>query len=145
VRDDLIERYHRPHHDTATRHVEGARSSGARVLHLGIHSFTPQLDGRPRTADLGVLYDPGRPGEAAFASRLASSLKRLLPGWSVRRNYPYRGVADGLVTVLRRRFGDADYLGIEVEVSQSRLSGGGRFPDRVVSALVEAVQEGLAG
>lgn len=144
VRDDLIERFHRPHHDSVVRQVEQEHRSGASVLHLGVHSFTPELDGRPRTADLGVLYDPGRPGESAFAAHLAATLKRLLPGWTVRRNYPYRGASDGLVTVLRRRFDSTWYLGIEVEVNQSRLTAEGRFPAPVATALAEAVEGGLA-
>ena len=37
----------------------------------------------------------------------------------LRRNYPYRDVADGLATWLRRRFADPDYAGFELEVNQA--------------------------
>ena len=44
----------------------------------------------------------------------------------VRRNYPYRGDADGLTTTLRRRFPWQRYLGIEIEVNQKHVLAGGR-------------------
>jgi len=144
VRDDLIRRFHRPHREAVERHVARAAASGSRVLHLGVHSFTPVLDGQARAADVGILYDPGRARETALAARIASRLKSLLPEWVVRRNYPYRGSSDGLVTVLRMRFDDADYAGLEIEVSQARLSADGRFPEEVTVALAEAVTEALA-
>jgi hypothetical protein len=36
----------------------------------------------------------------------------------VRRNYPYRGYADGLTTWLRKRYPDPAYAGIELEINQ---------------------------
>ncbi|MNC89676.1 hypothetical protein D3C83_56490 [compost metagenome] len=44
----------------------------------------------------------------------------------VRRNYPYRGIADGLPTWLRRRYPNARYGGVELEVNQSVLTAGTR-------------------
>jgi hypothetical protein len=38
----------------------------------------------------------------------------------VRRNYPYKGIADGHVTALRRTFGPR-YSGIELEVCNDRV------------------------
>jgi hypothetical protein len=39
----------------------------------------------------------------------------------VRRNYPYRGAADGLTTSLRRKLNTPRYLGIEIEVNAGML------------------------
>jgi predicted N-formylglutamate amidohydrolase len=89
-----------------------------RVLHLSVHSFTPELDGEVRNADIGLLYDPARPLEQAFCRRWRLALQAIRPDLRVRRNYPYRGAADGLVTSLRRRFGPKQYVGVELEVNQ---------------------------
>ena len=37
-------------------------SRGRRVIHISSHSFTPELNGKVRRADVGLLYDPGSPG-----------------------------------------------------------------------------------
>ena len=37
----------------------------------------------------------------------------------MRRNYPYRGRADGLPTWLRRKFPDRAYVGVEFELNQA--------------------------
>jgi len=142
VRRHLITRYHRPHHEEVRSLIRSTLEAGLPVLHLGIHSFTPVLDGRVRGADVALLYDPGRSGEAAFAARVTRTLGRLLPGWRVRRNYPYRGTADGLVTILRRQLPQEDYLGIELEVNQAHLMADGRFPGGLTAALVEAIAGG---
>jgi hypothetical protein len=36
----------------------------------------------------------------------------------VRRNYPYLGTADGLVSFLRKEFSSELYIGIEIELNQ---------------------------
>jgi predicted N-formylglutamate amidohydrolase len=86
------------------------------VLHLSIHTFTPVFDGKPREADVGLLYDPARDGEATLMKTWQRQLTQLLPELRTRRNYPYRGSSDGFTTELRNKFADADYLGIEIEV-----------------------------
>ena len=49
--------------------VGKAVASGLRVIHVSSHSFTPRLNGLVRTADVGLLYDPARPGELEFGAR----------------------------------------------------------------------------
>jgi hypothetical protein len=46
-------------------------------------------------------------------------LYELDPALRVRRNYPYRGQADGLPTWLRRKFPDRAYVGLEFELNQA--------------------------
>jgi len=100
-----------------------AASSGALAVHVACHSFTPMLDGVARTVDVGLLFDPRRPPEAALAGAWQAALQQEVPGLRVRRNAPYRGVADGLATSIRRRLGDARYAGIELEVGQALVRG----------------------
>ena len=94
-----------------------ADNKGAAIVHLGIHSFTPVLNGRPRNTDIGILYDPARPQERAYANVIRDEIKRLYPHMKVRFNYPYKGTSDGLTTSLRKKFGPR-YVGIEIEINQ---------------------------
>ena len=87
------------------------------IIHLGIHSFTPVLNGKVRNADIGILYDPSRPQERAYANIIKAEIKRLYPAMKVRFNYPYKGSSDGLTTTLRKKFGP-QYVGIEIEINQ---------------------------
>ncbi|MDH4320794.1 MAG: N-formylglutamate amidohydrolase [Desulfobulbaceae bacterium] len=117
-RDALFNRHYLPFRQSALAAIEAAVSSGRRVLHLSIHSFTPCLNGEVRRADLGFLYDPRRQGEKAFCRRWLATLKEMQPSLRLRRNYPYRGVADGFTTAVRKILPPESYLGIELEVNQ---------------------------
>ena len=103
--------------------VAGNKSAGkksaesAAIVHLGIHSFTPALNGKVRNTDIGILYDPARPLERAYAQVIKAEIKRLYPKMKVRFNYPYKGSSDGLTTALRKKFGQR-YVGIEIEINQ---------------------------
>ena len=116
-RERLLQRHYYPYREEVEARVRQAVARGRRVLHVSCHSFTPVLDGVARNADIGVLYDPGRASELAFCLRWQRTLKAAT-GLVVRRNYPYIGYADGLTTYLRKRYPDALYCGIELEVSQ---------------------------
>lgn len=91
---------------------------GQTVVHISIHSFTPELDGIVRNADIGFLYDPGRLTEKEFCDKWRSALAARDHSWRLRRNYPYRGVNDGLVRALRQKYPAHYYLGIELEINQ---------------------------
>lgn len=97
--------------------TEAAGNKGAAVVHLGIHSFTPVLNGMSRNTDIGILYDPARPLERKYAQVIKDEIKRLYPHMKVRFNYPYKGTSDGLTTSLRKKFGP-HYVGIEIEINQ---------------------------
>lgn len=99
---------------------KGAKNNGkegADIVHLGIHSFTPALNGKVRNADIGILYDSTRPQERAYANVIRGEIKRLYPHMKVRFNYPYKGSSDGLTTSLRKKYGPR-YVGIEIEINQ---------------------------
>ena len=113
------------------------------MIHVSTHSFTPELDGLVRTADVGLLYDPSRDAERDFSARWQDAIARRDPGLRVRRNYPYRGSADGLTTALRRRFPGDGYAGIELEINQryplADESGWRRLRRQIAAALAEAL------
>jgi len=131
----ILARYWTRHRDAVRRAVTAGH--GATVIHVGVHTFTPVWAGRPRTTDVGILYDPARPAELGLA-RAWQRLLRTEPaarGLTVHRNRPYRGWTDGLTTTLRSELPPSRYLGLELEVSQ------GLVP--VSSALVEALADSL--
>jgi predicted N-formylglutamate amidohydrolase len=131
-REAVLERYYFPHRRAVEAEVARPVAAGRRVLHLSVHSFTPELEGRVRTAEVGLLYDPRRAAEREFCLRWVAEMQDDLQRESrhhkkqsdcgIRRNYPYRGASDGLTTALRRSHPDARYFGVEVELNQAVLS-----------------------
>lgn len=126
VKDRIVAEHYRPYRDEVEDLVAQAVSRSERVIHISSHSFTPELDGVVRQADVGLLYDPRRPGEVDIGTRWQKTLAALRPDLRVRRNYPYAGKADGLTSHLRKRFPPNDYVGIEMEVNQRFVLAGGR-------------------
>lgn len=125
LRREILARYYFPHRARVEAAIVGMLGRGGRVVHIAAHSFTPQLDGELRRADIGLLYDPARAAERRLCERWQRALGVALPDLTVRRNYPYRGAADGLCTTLRRRFPDERYAGIELEINQKHVRPGG--------------------
>jgi len=123
AREELLKRYYRPYRDKLEMRVAAAVKRRKRVLHLSCHSFTPTLAGVQRPADVGLLFDPARRPEAELCAAWRDELRASQPTLRVRRNYPYRGSADGLTTYLRARFDERSYAGIELEVNQKYPRG----------------------
>ncbi len=142
-RREILEHYYLPYRHAIEADMEQAIARGARVTHISSHSFTPVLDGEVRNADIGLLYDPARKGEAELCTRWRAALKAAAPDIKVRRNYPYAGKSDGLTAYLRRRFGPGDYVGIELEINQRHVFKGGRAWRQkraaIVASLLQAV------
>jgi predicted N-formylglutamate amidohydrolase len=114
-----IELYYEPFRSTALMEISRGVKSTGRCVHISVHTFTPRLNGVVRPLDVAVLYDPGRRREAELGENLAARLSGA--GFRVRRNFPFRGVADGHTTALRRKFPDKVYAGVEIEVNQTLL------------------------
>lgn len=139
-RDALRTRFHTPHWERVVRTLDAAKTP---VVHVAVHSFTPELDGRVRDFELGLLYDPRHAFERRFIDALHAALDRHAPELRVRRNAPYRGISDALPTALRRKRPANAYAGIELELNQATL----RTPAARrawVSALVPALAEALS-
>jgi predicted N-formylglutamate amidohydrolase len=145
VRDAIVAQYYRPYRAEVERLVRQAVARGRRVIHISSHSFTAELDGKVRRADVGLLYDPGRHGEAELCARWKASLAAFAPELRVRRNYPYAGKGDGLTSHLRLRFPQRDYVGIELEVNQRIVFAAGRRWTALRRALVESLRTACAG
>ncbi len=134
----ILERWWRPHR-RAVEDAVAAFGRHHRVVHVAVHSFAPELDGKIRNADIGFLYDSRRRREADLCRRWAGILGRLEPGLRLRFNYPYRGDTDGLTTWLRRRHPRTRYFGVEIEINQALVGAPGwrRLQERIADSLME--------
>ena len=140
VREKIVAQYYCPYRAQVERLVRQLVSRGRRVIHISSHSFTPELYGKMRCAEIGLLYHPGRNGEAELCARWKASLATLAPELRVRRNYPYAGKGDGLTATLRQRFPPSDYVGIELEVNQKLVLAGGRNWSALRGLLVDSLR-----
>lgn len=138
TRARLIADYYRPHRDAVEAALREWVDSVYSVLHLGVHTFTPELDGEVRNADIGLLYDPAAPLERALAQPWQHTLQAQAPELRIRRNYPYRGAADGLTTHLRKQLGTQHYAGFELEVNQA-LACQKQHAPKIAKALVKSL------
>lgn len=123
AREHILASCYHPYRETLRARIAAAIATGRRVVHVSVHSFTPVLDGITRRCDIGLLYDPARSREKSLCLRWQQALGKHGAGLVVRRNYPYRGTADGLVTALRREFPPDRYSGIELEINQLHALG----------------------
>jgi len=143
VRMRILEHHYQPYRQQAEHLVMQAIARYGGVVHLSCHSFTPELDGKARTADIGLLYDPARPGEVALAARWKASIQARSPELMVRRNYPYAGRNDGLTTSLRKRFAPEVYIGVELELNQKHVLRGGRQWAALRETVIESLRAAL--
>jgi predicted N-formylglutamate amidohydrolase len=139
-RDAILERYWRPHR-TAVEDTVAAAARRGPVVHVAVHSFTPELDGVVRNAEVGFLYDSRRKREAALCRRWADILHRLDPKLRLRHNYPYNGASDGLTTWLRKLHAETRYLGVEIEINQALVGSRGwhAFQENIAASLAELI------
>lgn len=141
IREEIYRRYYQPYRSKAETQIAQAIAGGARVIHISCHSFTPELNGEVRNADLGLLYDPARPAEAALCRRWRVALRIYAAALKARMNYPYTGTADGFTVYLRRRFPADVYLGIELEVNQKHVFARGDHWREIRAAIIESLHD----
>lgn len=144
VRREILEEYYLPYRELVESHIARMTAMGHRIIHISSHSFTPVLDGEVRNADIGLLYDPARPGELELCQHWQSKLKAEDGKLRIRRNYPYKGTSDGFTAYLRKSFESKDYVGIELEVNQKRVLSGStawqKLRQRLISSLQTTIQ-----
>jgi predicted N-formylglutamate amidohydrolase len=142
-RDVLLRDYYFPYRQRIEADLARAIADGRRAVHFSIHTFTPKLDGKARRADVGLLYDPRRPGEAIVCKSIRQSLRLQRSDLLVRMNYPYEGKADGFTTALRTKWPADSYVGIEIEVNQKWPLGDRRTWRRLVSDLSTSIESAV--
>lgn len=143
TRRRIIAEHWTPYRTEVESHIDDRIRRGGRVIHVAVHSFTPELAGVVRRAEVGILYDPRRAAEQNFSSVWRDALREIRPDWRVRRNYPYHGRSDGFTTHLRGVFPPGQYLGIELEVNQKFAAQNVMNPD-VKDAVAESLGRAIS-
>ena len=141
-RQEILTRFYQPYRIRAEQAIRQAIADNGAVIHLSSHSFTPELDGRLRKADIGLLYDPRGAGEVALCQHWKAALAATAPQLTVRRNYPYAGKGDGLTAWLRRCLTPDVYIGVELEINQKHVTAEGDCP-ALRQWIVESLREAL--
>lgn len=145
-REKILRTYYRPYRKRVFDRIEDAIRQHQRVVHLSIHSFAARFRGRTRTLDLGVLFDPERELERSFCDAWISALRDRDPRRRVLANEPYAGTDDGLTTTCRERYRPAEYLGIEIEITQRYVrrtkTGLTQVANDLVETIVQVVRTG---
>lgn len=142
-RREILRTYYHPHRQKVDAAVAEIVAAGDRVVHIASHSFTPELNGHVRTANIGLLYDPARPGEVALSTEWLKAIRRIDPTLRLRRNYPYLGTNDGVTLVLRRKHPSERYVGIELELNQRYVEAGGPAWPAVRRTLIDSLAAAL--
>ena len=138
-KEKLLKEHYFPYRNSVEKKIAEFIKKGEEVWHLSVHSFTPQLKGETRNADIGLLYDPSRKMEKKISADFKRLLQEEIPALKIRYNYPYLGKADGFTTYLRKKF-PKQYAGIELEVNQ-KFTENNRFPKGLKSAVLRSVRE----
>lgn len=141
-KEQLLNAYYLPYRRKVVDYVEKIRKTGESTLHISVHSFTPQLNGKVRNADVTFLYDPANSFEKQFARLWRKTLKSINPDMRIRYNYPYFGKSDGFTTYLRKVFPHT-YAGIELEVNQAFVAEN-KLPDWLKIQLGQSLKEARA-
>lgn len=134
--------YYDRHRNAVERTIADAIAAGRRVLHVGVHSCTDELDGHVRELEASLLFDPDRASDRNACHAWNRELARIQPAWRLPFNEPYKGADDGLTTWLRSRLPQDKYAGVEVELRQGLIlepkaqrAVGGALAASLVAAL----------
>lgn len=138
TRDKIIKRYYNPYHDRIRGYIS-RHISRHHILHISVHTFTPRLKGLVRSADIGLLFDPGRANEKRYCTVLKKEIIGRFKGIKIRFNYPYKGISDGLTTMLRKIHSGRNYTGIELEVNQKLPVKNQNMWNRLKEYMPEAI------
>lgn len=136
----LIETYYLPYRERVETLIEQYIAADQQVLHLSVHSFTPELNGEVRNAAIGLLYDSARHGEQEVAREWYNILCDQPQAYRIRKNYPYRGNSDGFTSALRKKYAQENYLGFEIEVNQALVQDPQKL-DEVKNTLAQSIRE----
>lgn len=137
-KEELMRAYYKPHWEAITEQIDKWIKNRDSVYHIGVHSFTTVLNDHRRNTEIGLLYDPARTQEKVWALHWKALLEK--HNIKVRRNYPYLGKSDGLITQMRRRF-PKRYYGIELELNQALLADWNTFTQETTQAIHSTLTE----
>ncbi len=62
----------------------------------------------------------------------------------IRRNYPYRGNADGFTTYLRKKYPASKYIGVEIEINQKHVHDPGHWRSlrrEIIASIISLIEK----
>ncbi|QXP60011.1 N-formylglutamate amidohydrolase [Olleya sp. HaHaR_3_96] len=133
----IVANYYANYRTEVIDYIDTNIKNNESIIHVSIHSFTPQLHSVVRHCDIGLLFDSRKSNEKQFVIALKDNIKNIDPNYRVRFNYPYLGKADGFTTALRTQFPN-NYIGIEIEINQS-FCVDNKMPDTIKTVLKESI------
>lgn len=86
ARKERLDRYFHPYHAACEDIMSSQMARGIKPIVIGLHSFTPVMDGMERPWEIGFLYD----GDARLYHAMRGPLKERW-GFHVGDNEPYSG------------------------------------------------------
>jgi predicted N-formylglutamate amidohydrolase len=117
-RTKIIETYYNPHWIKLTKTFHSLAVKKHSIIHIGVHSMTDNFNGQERSMQLALLYNPQRSAEKVFAKLWIEELRKEFPGYKIARNNPYEGKNGGVTGFFRKKYNEATYMGLELEVNQ---------------------------
>lgn len=146
-KQQILDSFYSPYRKAVEKAVKKKIQEAGQVIHLSIHTFTPELKGKIREADVGFLYDPQRKREKEFCNQWKKMARNDYPLYRFRSNYPYQGKSDGFTTYLRALYGELKYIGVELEVNQlfplGRKSDWEKMQECLISTLNSLLNAGV--
>lgn len=114
-----LHHYHEPFHDLVAQHIAAMRRRGVTPAIIGVHSFTPIMQGAGRPWQVGILWNQ----DPRLAQPLIGWLRRD-PALTVGDNEPYSGKILG--HSMNRHGGDIGLANVVIEIRQDLID----TPDR---------------
>ena len=112
----ILESYYYPYRNKFRKKLNDFVFRGDSVFHISVHAFAPEVDGKVRDADIGLLFNPNHGIEQWIGLYWRRILQRIFPDLKIRLNYPFMGTPDGMVAPLRKEF-NKKYAGFELEMN----------------------------
>lgn len=138
-KQEIIKAFYNPYRTNVENLINKYINQNYRVIHLSIHSFTPVLNNKVRTTDIGLLYDPNKTLEKEFCTELKKIYLKDENKYKLKLNYPYRGTSDGFTTYLRAKLDNSKYIGVEIEFNQQYFLSN-HFESDLVQGIIKTIK-----
>ena len=140
---DQLVRMHDRHHgsylDGLRQRIESGIGVSPPVVHLSVHTFSPDSEFAPPNTDIGVHCDSGRAHEMVLSGAWVSGLRDAAPDLAITENQPSPGGSSELLHLLRHEYDPESYLALRLEVSQSFFLNGAPWRwDKVKKLLLDS-------
>jgi predicted N-formylglutamate amidohydrolase len=136
----LISRYHAPYWEQVLNAISTSVYAKQTILHISLHTFTPEFHKKRRSTDIGILFDPHRNEERLFADLWRTNILHKNCDLAVHFNRPYRGNTPCLTSSARTLFPHG-YIGVELEVNQRFVQQMPAIGQQICSAAIQSLKE----